>query len=202
MKGIEKVNETHPARDADYAGNRAVALVGAKVRARRKEKGFTLNELSERTGVSVSMLSMLERGIASASIGTLVAVASALSLHLYDLFDHPDDENFEPVVRREDQPRIETVKGVMRQVAHDSGTHGLEMVINEYDPSTSSADEATHHDGSEFGIVLSGQLIIELDGVEHTLRPGDAISYDSSIPHRIVNPGNSKAKTVWVNLYK
>lgn len=180
----------------------AIARVGAKVRSRRKQLGLTLNDLSDRTGVSVSMLSMLERGIASASIGTLVAVASALSMHLYDLFDHPENQVHQPVTRREEQPQIETGQGVLRRVVHDSHSHGIEMVINEYEPQTASADEATHHMGWEFGIVLSGTMKIEVDGVEHTLRPGDAINYDSTIPHRLVNPGRTKARTVWVNLSK
>jgi ribosome-binding protein aMBF1 (putative translation factor) len=60
----------HP--DADEM----VRAVGASIRAARKRRRLTLQELAERTGVSISMLSMLERGVASPSIGTLVSVSS------------------------------------------------------------------------------------------------------------------------------
>jgi len=179
-----------------------ITRVGARIRARRKAEGLTLNDVAASTGVSVSMLSMLERGLAGASIGTLVAVASALHMQMYDLFEEPQYDGPEPVTRRDEQPQIETAEGVLRRLAHHSHEDGLEMAINEYEPHTASSEQATHHEGREFGIVLSGSLLIELDGVEHALRPGDAITYDSSVPHRIVNPGRSRARAVWVNLDK
>ncbi|MCW2756672.1 MAG: puuR 2, partial [Nocardioidaceae bacterium] len=64
-----------------------VRLVGTKVRARRRLQGLTLKDISARTGLSSSMLSMLERGVANASVGTLVSVASALGVHMAELFE-------------------------------------------------------------------------------------------------------------------
>lgn len=178
-----------------------IRQAGAKIRARRKKIGMTLNELGERTGVSVSMLSMLERGVAGASIGTLVAVSSALRVQMYDLFEQPAvDENLSPVVRRAEQTEVQTGTGVLRRVAHHSATHGLEMAINEYEPHTASGERAVHHEGREFGIVIAGTLTVELSGTTYTLEVGDAISYPSSMPHRISNPGDTGARAAWVNL--
>src|SRR5580692_2541023 len=61
-------------------------VVGASIRMARKRRRMTLQDLASQTGVSVSMLSMLERGVATPSIGTLVSVSSALGLHMAQLF--------------------------------------------------------------------------------------------------------------------
>ena len=59
-----------------------------------------------------------------------------------------------------------------------------------------------HHDGHEYGIVLEGELTVELDGVAHKLKAGDLISYSSSRDHRIWNYSSRKAKALWVNLHR
>ncbi|MFC8501806.1 helix-turn-helix domain-containing protein [Pedococcus sp. NPDC057267] len=177
-----------------------MSLAGSRIRALRARQGLTLKDVGERTGVSVSMLSMLERGVATASIGTLVSVASALNVHMYDLFDHPDSGNSSPVTRIADQSVVSLGVGTTRRVAHDDATAGLEMAVNEYEPGGASGPTATHHSGREFGLLISGRLTVELDGENHHLEPGDVIAYQSTRPHRILNSGEERAVAVWVNL--
>jgi transcriptional regulator with XRE-family HTH domain len=189
-----------PPDDEQAGADATIRRVGARIRTRRKELGLTLNELAERTGVSISMLSMLERGVAGASIGTLVAVASALHLQMHDLFEVADESSQSPLIRREDQTEVVTGEGVLRRLLHHSRNDGVEVVMHEYEPGTASGDRPLHHEGREFGVLLSGSLTVEVDGVSHRLRPGDAIAYDSTRPHRIANVGRGKARAVWVNV--
>jgi uncharacterized cupin superfamily protein len=72
--------------------------------------------------------------------------------------------------------------------------------VNEYQPSTSSANHPVHHSGVEFGVVVSGTLVLTLDEEDYTLNSGDGISYQSKVPHRFRNVSNKPAQTVWVNL--
>lgn len=179
-----------------------MTLVGARVRHLRSRQGLTLKEVAERTGVSVSMLSMLERGVATASIGTLVSVASALGVHMYDLFDKPDPDQRSPLVRREDQASVQTSQGAVRRIAHNDTLSGVELAVNEYSPGGASGPNLTHHDGREFGVLISGTLRVDIDGDAHILHPGDAIAYASTRPHRISNGGDEVAVAVWVNIDK
>jgi transcriptional regulator with XRE-family HTH domain len=178
---------------------RTIRRVGFQIRRLRNDRGLTLQDVADRTGVSVSMLSMLERGVAGASISTLVAVASALGVHMSDLFEQ-ETEPHSPVRRLEDQIEVQTAAGVLRRVAHNDSAHGLEMAVNEYAPGTASGARAVHHSGTEFGLLLAGELTVELEGVRHDLRPGDSITYRSSQPHLIRNEGQVVARAVWVNL--
>lgn len=191
------------AKDAariEAATDQTMAEVGTRIRAMRSKQGLTLKDVAERTGVSVSMLSMLERGVATASIGTLVAVASALGVHMYDLFDRPDNGQGSPLNRRQDQTRVKTRHGAVRWIAHNDTPSGVELAVNEYQPGGASGPNLTHHSGREFGVLISGTLRIDLDGEIHVLQPGDAIAYSSTRPHRISNGGDEVAVAVWVNI--
>jgi transcriptional regulator with XRE-family HTH domain len=184
----------HP--DADEM----VRAVGASIRAARKRRRLTLQELAERTGVSISMLSMLERGVASPSIGTLVSVSSALGLHMAQLFQDPAAQLPSPVRRLAEQVTVQAAEGVSRRLVHTDLDHDLEMVVNEYEPGTSSAAAPVHHEGIEFGLIISGALTVRLGDTDYQLAAGDGISYDSTTPHVLTNHGQTKARAVWINV--
>lgn len=60
--------------------------VGTKVRAERKAQGLTLKQVARRTGLSVSLLSQIERAESSASVASLYKIASALGTSLEKIF--------------------------------------------------------------------------------------------------------------------
>lgn len=177
-----------------------LAELGGRIRSLRAEQGLTLQAVAERTGLSSSMVSMVERGRTSPSIGTLIALASALGVHMADLFELDVDGPRDVVQRATDHQVVETVHGVLRRLVQVDPRRGLELVVNEYAPGTASAVQVTHHGGYEYGYVLEGVLTVELQNAEHRLEPGDSIAFESTRPHRIVNGGPVRARAVWVNL--
>lgn len=178
----------------------AIALIGTRIRDFRTAKEMPLRALAEQTGLSMSMLSLVERGKTSPSIGTLIAICSALDVHMADLLAPVSLVKASPVSRAADQPVVQTRAGVDRRILRDDRANGVEIAINQYAPDTGSAPTPIHHEGFEYGVVLEGQLTVELDGKSHTLKPGDLISYDSARSHRISNQGGRKARALWVNL--
>jgi transcriptional regulator with XRE-family HTH domain len=203
-QAVVEPNGSGPEDEARLPGspdaNETLLVVGASVRMARKRRRMTLQDLADQTGVSVSMLSMLERGVASPSIGTLVSVSSALGLHMAQLFQDPYAQASSPVRRRADQVVVQAAEGVSRRLVHTDVEHDLEMVINEYEPGTSSSKTPVHHDGMEFGLILSGVLTVHLDEVDYVLETGDGIAYASTSPHVLTNNGPGKARAVWVNV--
>jgi uncharacterized cupin superfamily protein len=71
------------------------------------------------------------------------------------------------------------------------------FVTYEVDGASSPADAFQRHTGQEFGYVLSGTLRLNIGFDEHVLGPGDAISFDSSTPHRLSNAGDVPVTAVW-----
>jgi mannose-6-phosphate isomerase-like protein (cupin superfamily) len=58
----------------------------------------------------------------------------------------------------------------------------------------------SHHEGREFGLILEGELVVELGFESYTLREGDSIIFESTTPHRLTNKGNGQTKAIWVVL--
>jgi transcriptional regulator with XRE-family HTH domain len=173
--------------------------VGKKLRLRRVERGFTLQAVSDRTGVSAAMLSLVERGKASPSVGTLVAINSLLNLHIPELLGNTSG-NGEVVTRAGKQTVIKPLRGVTHRVIADDQARGLQMTLNQYSRGSANSAEPITHAGFEYGFILDGELEVTVDGETHLLHPGDLISYWSSKPHRIVNRGTKKARALWINL--
>jgi len=176
----------------------AIAAIGVRVRELRAERGLTLKTLSSAAGVSQSMLSLVERGKASASIGTLFSVASALGVKASDLFSEGPARQTGTVIRAADQPVYEIEQGVTWRVVRQDRARGVEIVINEYAPSTGSTRAPIHHEGYEYGVVLEGALTVELGGAQHIMRRGDTIGYNSAQNHKLWNYGRRRARALWI----
>lgn len=204
-----KTATANPSGSLGGAGNEpngAVLLshlleLGQRIRSLRQGRGLTLSELSERTGISVSMLSMVERGQANPTVGTLIAVAAALEVDMADLFGVSTANETSPVTRREEQRIVHAATGFTRRLLVHDRVRGIEMVLNHYEPGAHSNPVPSKHHGYEFGVVLSGSLHVELDGVVYRLEEGDSIAYPSATPHRSWNEGDDVTTTVWVNLW-
>jgi transcriptional regulator with XRE-family HTH domain len=180
--------------------NGAIREVGTRIRVLRLKRHRTLKRLADATGLSVSMVSMVERGRATPSIGTLVAIAAALGVPMVSLFGdatHPTS----PVIRAADQPVVTTRRGVRRRLTIREPDTNIEVAENSYAPGTASADVPVRHLGKEMGVLLEGVLAVEVGGERYLLRPGDAVVLDSAKPHRFVNAGRRVARTLWINVH-
>lgn len=195
---------TQEALSADANTVRAavtVKAIGSRVRQLRLQRDLTLQAVADLTGLSPSLLSLVERGKTSPSIGTLVAVSHALDVHMGDLVPGNPPPGGAPVLRASDQRQFSTPQGIVRTILRDDRVRGLEISIGEYSPDSRSADDKLHHGGYEYGMIIEGTLTVDLEGGEsYDLEVGDSIAYDSTLPHRIINRTDTPARALWVNL--
>ncbi len=105
-----------------------------------------------------------------------------------------------PVVRRGDRSAIELLGGVRWERLTPGPEEGAEYLEITYEPGATSGKRMSHHIGREFGVVLEGELLVELAFEQYLLRPGDSIIFDSSTPHRLTNRGNLPMRAIWVIL--
>jgi len=120
-----------------------VQAIGNRVRELRTDRSLTLQAMADMTGLSPSLLSLVERGKTSPSIGTLVSVAHALGVHMSDLVPGESAAREEPVIRASDQREFATNAGVTRRVLRDDRVRGVEIAINQYAPEGRSADRSS-----------------------------------------------------------
>jgi transcriptional regulator with XRE-family HTH domain len=177
-----------------------LAAIGLRIRERRQAKRMTLQALAAATHLSPSMLSLVERGRASPSIGSLVVIASALGIPMSDLIVREPASDEKLVVRASDHHAVETAQRVVRRLMREDRERGVSVAINEYAPRTGNADRPVTHGGFEYGYILEGSLTVEVDGVAYQLNAGDLIAYSSRRRHRFWNHGRKKVRTLWFNL--
>lgn len=190
------------AENTDFVNTTAAVLaaMGSKIKEFRLTRGLTLQTLATTSGLSPSMLSLIERGRASPSIGSLMLVANSLGVAMSDLLpDGPPTEG-KLVTRSSEAKVIETAQLVIRRVLREDRTRRLSVALNEYAPNTGNADSAITHDGFEYGFILEGQLTVTIEEKPHVLDTGDLISYSSRRPHRIWNYSKSLARAIWINV--
>ncbi|WP_411146933.1 cupin domain-containing protein [Streptomyces sp. x-80] len=172
--------------------------IGKHLRRERLERGLTLERLAEKTGLSRSYLSNVERDVNSPTINTLRTIVEALGTTLSRLFQAADREHH--VLTRPNQ-RVELtragVEGVTYTLLNPKHSGRLELMMLEVAPGASSGDNPHTHVGEEVGLLLSGEMDYWVDGVQYHLQPGDCISFQSSTPHQYRNPGKVPAVCVW-----
>ena len=172
--------------------------VGERLRAIRRMRRCTLREVADRSGLSESFLSQVERGISNASIASLRRIADALRVTVADLFE-PTGPPRPRVLRSDDRPAL--TFGILgrKLLLTPKPLHQLEVFVGELQPGGSTgAEPYAHGDSEELFVVLTGTVQLELGGELHELEPGDSIDYRSSTPHRVSNVGEELAEVMWI----
>jgi transcriptional regulator with XRE-family HTH domain len=165
-----------------------LASVGPRLRALRKQRGTTLAELSEATGISVSTLSRLESGGRRPTLELLLPLARAHQVPLDDLVGAPATGD----------PRVHPRPIVRNGVTYLPLTRrpgGLQAYKQIFPPNTPAEPlERQIHEGYEWLYVLSGRLRLLLGDHDLVLAPGEVAEFDTRVPHAIANPGPGPAE--------
>ncbi len=183
--------------------------IGEKVRALRLRNRITLNELAEKSRVSKSLLSQIERNISVPTVTKLQQIAEALNVPLSSLLtdsDMPEDEsaskkeavpsNQIAVIRQGFRKKLLMPWGGLYEMLCPDLRHKMEFIYLRY-PVGTKAEEFYSHEGEECGVVLEGKFKGMIGDETVILEAGDSIYYDSSIPHRWENGGETEVRAVW-----
>ena len=167
--------------------------LGSRIRALRQARHLTLRDVAERSGVTESFLSQVERDVTSPSIATVQRIARALDLSIAQLF--VEQPELGRVVRREARRRVE-YPGLQAVdeflTANDAGR--LQVILSTIEAGGGTGPEPyTHESDEEVVLVLSGVLDLWVGDEHYVLREGDAITYPSRLPHWNMNHGDRPA---------
>ncbi|MER5944082.1 XRE family transcriptional regulator [Streptomyces sp. NPDC001928] len=202
----------------------AIPPVGTRIRQARLARGTSLRALAREIGVSASLVSQIENGKSQPSVSTLYAITTALGISVEALFDSGESvvaspvaaapgtvlhalaafaadpgRRIGPLVTPDDREVLELDSGVVwERLGHVPGTQ-VDFLQVTYRPggASSSSGGLMRHAGTEYGYLTSGELILTLGFDEYTLRPGDAVCFESTTPHRYRNDGEVPAIGTW-----
>jgi transcriptional regulator with XRE-family HTH domain len=186
--------------------------IGTRLREERDRVGISQRELARRVGLSASMISQIESGQSKPSVSTLYGIVTELGVSLDDIFGgngsvaraddgaSPDGAtHLGPMVRLEDRHVIDLDSGVQweRLTSHQHEDVDFLHVIYDVGGSSASDEKMMRHPGREYGVVLEGQLGVQLGFDEYALGPGDSIAFDSTQPHRLWNLDDVPVRGIW-----
>lgn len=179
------------------SGSETLTNISERIRELRTEKRMSLKELSERTGLSVSFLSQVERGTSSLAIASLEKIAVALAIPISDFFTKATPSRY--VTRKDEQvkARMDYSPFTLSHLAGSFPERKLDPLIVELE-SKEEQNRFNQHSGEEFYYVLEGEIIFSVEDEKYHLKEGDAIHFPSDIPHRISNPFDGKSKLISV----
>jgi transcriptional regulator with XRE-family HTH domain len=175
----------------------AESAMGARIREFRQARKLTLRELALRAATSPGFLSQLERGQVNASVSTLRRLCDGLGITLPDLFtDHP--ASGPRILRKHDRPEIQVSDTSAKYLLSQKPLRNLEVYVAEFAPGGTAGEAYVHDDSQEILLVISGSVVLELDGAKHRLDAGDSAEYRTSIPHTVHNTGDERAELLWI----
>lgn len=167
----------------------------SKLRKLRKEKKLSLQELSNKSNVSVGMISQIERGNTDPTITTLYKLCKGLEIPITSLFE--GDEEPQRVVRKNNRKTMFLPNSKVKyQLLTPNLRNSLEVLHVEIEPGQEDR-ELIFHQGEECGYVIQGQLTVVLGEEEYLLEEGDSIHFSSTTPHRFINRGDKVSISIW-----
>lgn len=175
------------------------SLVGREVRALRKNRGWTLASLAQKSGSSIGYLSEVERGERAVSIKSLRGLASAFDVPLGWFFIHKDQPTQERglVVRAAHRKRIGSPEdGLFEELLSPDISGAFEMFLTRIAPGVKSSD-LIDRSVEEQGYLLSGQLELNYGSQTVLLGKGDCFRIDKK-PFSWINNGDTETQIIWV----
>ena len=183
-------------------------IVGSKIKGIRESKNLSVEEIAERSGLSVEQINSVENDVNLPSLGPLIKIARALGVRLGTFMD--DNDSLGPVVcraeNRESDSSISFSNGATDARKHmeyhplaqqKAGRH-MEPFVIDIHPEETPEFQLSAHEGEEFIYVMSGEIEIVYGKETYRLKEGDSIFYDSIVKHHVHGAPGKCAKILAV----
>lgn len=181
--------------------------LGEKIRGQRMKLGLKGLDLAEKSGLSPGFISQIERGLVNPSVSTLKRIGDALNIPIGVLFEEPDSKEEEkefsvsksPVVYENQRKMLSPNKGVIFYLLNPDLSGDIEFILDIFEPGATTGEELYTHQGEECGLILEGELEVQLEDKKYLLKKGDSITFKSTILHKKTNTGKTKSISIWAN---
>ena len=163
---------------------------------------LTLKDVADRAGLSIGLVSQIERGLTTPSMRSLRELAKTLGLPVGSLFSPGDSTNIDEMrhIVRKNMRRVLKLDriGMHMEIFTPAEGYTIQAFTTYLSPGGMSGREFDSHAGQECGIVIDGQLELFLGHAQYLLGPGDSFSFESKTPHRYWNPGTTMTYLHWM----
>ena len=157
------------------------SIVGHKIKGIRESKNLTIEEISERSGLSAEQILSIENDENLPSLGPLIKIARALGVRLgtFIATDARKHMEYHPLAQQK------------------AGRH-MEPFVIDINPEDTPNFQLSEHEGEEFIYVMNGEVEIVYGKDTYTLKEGDSIFYDSIVKYHVHGAPGKSAKILAV----
>ncbi len=160
--------------------------VGYRLRGLRQERGLSLGEVSESTGISTSFLSLVETGRSDITLGRLMRLVKFYETSVEELLPQEPSLNAS-LVRSDDRLFVPSpAEGMDVYLLSPDTERTMMPLIVHFAPNAGLAEYASH-EGEEFLHVIEGALQVTVDGESVTIGEGDSFYFSAEHPHSLQN---------------
>ena len=184
------------------------SVIGAKIRGLRETKNLSIEEIAERSGLTVEQIESIETDQNLPSLGPLIKIARALGVRLGTFMD--DNDDLGPIVTRAaDREKDSSISFSndatdarkhmeYHPLAQQKAGRHMEPFVIDINPEDSPGFQLSAHEGEEFIYVMQGEIEIVYGKETYKLGEGDSIFYDSIVKHHVHGAPGKSAKILAV----
>ena len=178
--------------------------LGQKIKTLRQRKGLTLQQMADKTSLSVPLLSQIESEVVAPPVATLLKISKALNVNIGYFFQEEESGKRAVIVRKNERKQVfrrihedpSKVGYYYESLAYPKADKHMEPFQVQFEVKKKEDLVFFNHKGEEFVFVLEGQLECNYEDETFLLDPGDSLYFDSSFPHAFRAVGKKNALAI------
>ena len=179
--------------------------IGGRLRSVREARKLSQRDLAARAGLTNGAISLIEQNKSSPSVASLKSLLDAIPMTMSEFFAEVEHSGppkyffgageFIELSPQEIGLGESAARLSLRQLGN-AAQHSLQLLHERYPPGTDTGRDMLQHEGEEAGIVISGVIEVTVGDQVRVLNPGEGYLFDSRLPHRFRNIGDSECVIV------
>jgi transcriptional regulator with XRE-family HTH domain len=171
--------------------------LGLRIRQLRKEKGLTLVEVAEKTGVAQATLSRIETGTMIGTVESHEKIAEILGVGLAELYAGVDGryEQISHLTRETERKATHQSKNIsVELLTSESSRKKITPLCITLQPDSHTAAEHNERGVEKFVYLLEGEVKTKVENQEFHLKTGETLYFDASLSHQFFNEKQKPAR--------
>ena len=178
--------------------------LGQKIKTLRQRKGLSLQQMADKSSLSVPLLSQVESEVVAPPVATLLKISRALNVNIGYFFQEEESGKRAVVVRKNERKQVfrrihedpSKVGYYYESLAYPKADKHMEPFQVQFEVKKKEDLIFFNHKGEEFVFVLEGQLECNYEDETFLLDPGDSLYFDSGFPHAFRAVGKKNALAI------
>ena len=175
--------------------------IGKRLRQLRKEKNITLEDLSKKSGVALATLSRMENNKMTGTIQSHTSICKSLGVSIAELYQELEDESkvIEPVLRSQRTEHfVHSKKAKYELLVMKAMEKKLMPLMIKMATGGETQEEKNKPGVEKFIYVLTGTIDTTVADQKYSLKKGDSLYFDASLPHTLKNTSKSEAEAICI----